>query len=462
MNSKSLQYNYINSPLFVISLCLLLLNDFYLKDTFHNFLTGVISDLFGIITFVLFFSDVFKDSRKTVYIITAIAFTIWKSPFSTPFIDYFSEHFYSINRMVDYTDLLVLCLLPLIYNYTPTKLLTKKFQVHFLSFIALFAFSATSKSRPSISFDPPQYFCFKYNPNVIDTAYVNSTNKMTLKNEYVIIEVDEFQLEQEPLRWDDYSENQVISKMQYRIASEIIKQQIDSNKQNTIIRSLIPSGLRRFDIQNNEFLHYINFKGAMMDGTFKRYANDGKLTLEGKYIQGIKTGVWNYYEAGQLVRKVYFNEKGEKIKEELISKKGSVFKSFTTRAVYTFIYYLIASVLSILIGFLFFRTFKSNSKEKNFVENSFVSRLSRSFVFTILAMILTLMLGVITSMTIISPLTNSLTDYFYLIQLIFILNLIFNFSKILKTENQFYIINLNLVLLYFLSRIIYTIYLLSL
>ena len=42
------------NPLFIFSLIILLLNDNILKSQFHNWITGKISDLFGIIVFVQF------------------------------------------------------------------------------------------------------------------------------------------------------------------------------------------------------------------------------------------------------------------------------------------------------------------------------------------------------------------------------------------------------------------------
>lgn len=142
------------SPIFVIGLALLLVNDFYLKAEFHNFLTGKISDFAGLFIFPFFFAVFFPNKTKQIYFSTAILFVFWKLPFSDLFIDIFNSNmFFSINRVVDFTDLTVLLILPISYfyfNYRKQKEISVSLQklkfifANFVILLSVFAFSATS------------------------------------------------------------------------------------------------------------------------------------------------------------------------------------------------------------------------------------------------------------------------------------------------------------------------------
>jgi hypothetical protein len=152
------------SPYFILGLLLLLLNDFFLKQQFHNFLTGKISDFAGLFVFPLFFTAFFPKRKTVIYISTAILFIFWKSPPSQSLIDFWNSlDIFKISRVVDYTDLLALLVLPLSYFYFKTevfksKTVSRKFTNRiFASFVVLlsvFAFTATTLVRDrGISFD---------------------------------------------------------------------------------------------------------------------------------------------------------------------------------------------------------------------------------------------------------------------------------------------------------------------
>lgn len=142
------------SPLFLIGLIILLLNDFVLKAQFHNFLTGKLSDFAGLFIFPLFFSAFFPRKKFLIFTLIGFFFIFWKSPFSQSLIDLWNSlQFLKIGRTIDYTDLLALSVLPLSYFYFTTetqkqKTLSSKFAKRILaSFVVLlsvFAFTATS------------------------------------------------------------------------------------------------------------------------------------------------------------------------------------------------------------------------------------------------------------------------------------------------------------------------------
>lgn len=137
------------SPGFVLGLSLLLLNDFVLKLYFHNALTGKLSDFAGLFVFPLFWLALFPRSRRAIYILTAVLFLIWKSPYSQPIIDGWNRiSFISVERTSDYTDLVALLVLPASYGYAIAERLTvrriRPFAFGFIGIISIVAFTATS------------------------------------------------------------------------------------------------------------------------------------------------------------------------------------------------------------------------------------------------------------------------------------------------------------------------------
>lgn len=111
--------NKINSSIFtswpiIISLILLILNDVYLKYEFSNWFTGKISDFSGIFLIAtILFS--YYPKQKYIYILSIIIiFSFWKSPYSQYAINYFNSlGIIQYSRVVDYSDLIALIVLPL-------------------------------------------------------------------------------------------------------------------------------------------------------------------------------------------------------------------------------------------------------------------------------------------------------------------------------------------------------------
>src|SRR5688500_1726731 len=102
---------------FVGCLAILLLNDFYLKAEYHNWLTGKLSDFCGLFVFASFWAALLPARRGTVCISTALLFVFWKSPYSQTFIDIFSQYLYAIDRVVDITDLIALPVLLVAFSH---------------------------------------------------------------------------------------------------------------------------------------------------------------------------------------------------------------------------------------------------------------------------------------------------------------------------------------------------------
>lgn len=142
------------SPVFLISLFLLLFNDFFLKSHFHNFLTGKLSDFAGLFVFSLFWIAFFPKRKLFILISIGLFFVYWKSPYSQSLINFWNSlEFFSISRVIDYSDLTALFILPIAYfyslrqkaksnNYSPFK----KAVVNCIVLLSLFAFMATSSA----------------------------------------------------------------------------------------------------------------------------------------------------------------------------------------------------------------------------------------------------------------------------------------------------------------------------
>lgn len=146
------------SPLFLATLFILLLNDFYLKAQFGSFLTGKISDFAGLFVFPLFWVCFFPTRKILIYVLTGILFVFWKSDFSQGFIDFWNSfEILRISRVVDFSDLAALSVLPLSYHYyyllaqktekfrfRLNQNLLQKIKVSSVCLFSLFAFTATS------------------------------------------------------------------------------------------------------------------------------------------------------------------------------------------------------------------------------------------------------------------------------------------------------------------------------
>ncbi len=103
---------------FLIGLIVLLLNDFIFKEMYGNWVAGKLSDFAGLFIFPLFWTAVFSKYKKPIFFFTALFFVFWKSPYSQCFIDCWNCFmFFKITRVVDFTDLMALLVLPIAFQY---------------------------------------------------------------------------------------------------------------------------------------------------------------------------------------------------------------------------------------------------------------------------------------------------------------------------------------------------------
>lgn len=150
--------NILLNPTYIGAVLLLFANDFWLKLAFPGFVTGKLSDIAGVFAFAVFLMALFPAHRYKMAALSALVFSYWKSPFSQPFMDAFNAHsFYKISRVIDYSDLFALVLVPLaILFFEKYKVIKHEF--HFLSKMgmlacSLFVFCSTSRVTHLYNYD---------------------------------------------------------------------------------------------------------------------------------------------------------------------------------------------------------------------------------------------------------------------------------------------------------------------
>jgi hypothetical protein len=105
---------YLLNYIFLFCLVTLVVNDHYLKYEYGNWFTGKLSDIVGIILLPLLLTWLFPSLKAKSIILSAALLIFWKSPFSQGFIDFYNRiAIIRTSRVVDYTDLFVLLLLPI-------------------------------------------------------------------------------------------------------------------------------------------------------------------------------------------------------------------------------------------------------------------------------------------------------------------------------------------------------------
>jgi hypothetical protein len=141
------RFDLLRSPLLLLAVGVLLLNDFVLKATFHNWLTGKLSDVAGLAAFTIFWCAIWPRHVWKVGASIAIFFAFWKSPYSQGLIEAANAVLpLSIGRTVDISDLLALPVVWLVCRNAHRLPLVDvgKIGVWLTACVCLIAFTATS------------------------------------------------------------------------------------------------------------------------------------------------------------------------------------------------------------------------------------------------------------------------------------------------------------------------------
>ncbi|WP_299556132.1 hypothetical protein [Seonamhaeicola sp.] len=188
---KSRKYFLLNY-VFVFGVILLFLNDHFLKYQFSNWFTGKLSDFIGLLIFPCFLSFIFPNRIKLNVVFTGLFFVFWKSSYSQGLIEFYNSiALIKITRVVDYSDLIALLVLPLSYYLLTNKdILSRyafgKIEINPLVVLlpAIIVFMATS---------PPYWHGFRYSEG--DIQFFKNTIKVRMSQEDVLKTMERYNIE---------------------------------------------------------------------------------------------------------------------------------------------------------------------------------------------------------------------------------------------------------------------------
>lgn len=185
------RWRIIQTPWFVLAVSILLLNDFFLKAYYHNWFTGKLSDFAGVFLLPLFLSVFIPKRIKALLLFTAALFIFWKSPMSSGLIDWINLlPGFNYSRVVDYSDLIALIMLPLSYSVFShqDKIQTWRISPVLSMTVASFALLATSQDDNFIELDA-NYEVLENRSNLIARIHADS---LLFNSDIIQVNVDSF------------------------------------------------------------------------------------------------------------------------------------------------------------------------------------------------------------------------------------------------------------------------------
>jgi hypothetical protein len=308
----------INNIHFVICLAILLLNDFYLKAEFHNWLTGKLSDFCGLFAFASFWSALFPQRKVLICIATGLLFVIWKSSYSQTFIDLFNENVYTIDRVIDVTDLIALPILLVVIFHSPERAANLKLNPLPLALLTLISFCATSVPQVTQKFAQPQFILFKAGIVEFKDEEYPSRYRVYHFDSLIIIRIEQIRIDRQGAMDDDFHKTQILSDVDLRLLrdSQRFYSKKDSISDYAEMRNaLTVNGRTSIVLEHDSVIDELNFRNTRLDGTFKRLKKDQPM-IEGRFVNGIEDSIWTWYEAeGKIFERKYFTN-GELMKTE--------------------------------------------------------------------------------------------------------------------------------------------------
>ena len=154
-NMRSRFLSIITTWPFLLSLAVLVLNDWCFKAAYPGIVTGKLSDFAGIAVISLLLLAACPRRSFSIFCGVAFTFLWWKSPASESFIQFFNQlGLYRIGRTVDYTDMMAMVLFPFCHavvtrenTLSPSWPLIRHVMAIPTAAVTLFAILGTS-SRP--------------------------------------------------------------------------------------------------------------------------------------------------------------------------------------------------------------------------------------------------------------------------------------------------------------------------
>jgi hypothetical protein len=318
-------YSALQTTPFILSLCVLLLNDFLLKGMIGNFLTGKLSDFAGLLAFGIFWLTFFPRHKKTVLFICALWFIFWKSPLSEQLIWAWNNiGIYTIQRVVDYTDLFALVMLPLAFYSFEKRERLHQIRLNPLIpiFAASFAFMATSYVG-SVKFQEEWEFEYSKETLLQNINRILETENITYRYSFRIENSNDFKTQGNDTTFYytsghiDYYDTLYTYKKQNPFSDKTVRTGID-----TIIHRRIPirdTVYVKSDGMVNLYLNISDFKEKLDDIHYCSRLHT-QMTISG---EGEKSKI-------KLLQIGHYNcLYGRKISEE--EKKAYLLKAFETQ-----------------------------------------------------------------------------------------------------------------------------------
>lgn len=385
-----MQLQLLQSKAFIYALVLVLLNDFILKYNFPCWLTGKLSDFAGLFVFAVFWMVFFPKKRNVIVWTTAILFTWWKSPLSQSLIEFWNEvMFYSIDRVIDYSDLLALLVLPFAITFCKSDSVAR-FRVSpvLTTLISFFVFCSTSAIKPKLyEYPNPQIFAFKFE---VDSSAVfekefyigdfekDSTGMMRYKNkdqlffyqnnyrnEQLLIEsISDSILLVKKLTEEYYDEyvhmksnagkvrflDRIKKQKQYYF-EYILNDKLEKlaeypefpyveNPQgwNTPKFKIFPVSKKiidsTFQIRTNQFGidELLSFKNSLLDGKYTQFWDSETIKINGVYKAGLEKGTWEFFDSlGVKIREEIYVDGELNQRKEFLSDGDILNKNLATK-----------------------------------------------------------------------------------------------------------------------------------
>lgn len=384
----------INTIPFIICLTLLLVNDFYLKTDYHNWFTGKLSDFCGLFVFASFWIALIPHRRRAIHLATALLFIYWKSPVSQPFIDAFSQNLYSIDRVVDVTDLMALSVLLITWYHKPNHYSKININPAPLALLTVFSFCATSMPESTQVFDQPQYLLFKSGVTTFEGSLYPNQWEIHPQDSLVIIEIKEIRIDHPPSLNDDYHKVQLLKDIDLRFLRELrnrYSSQIPLTEYRKLREALVVNEIISVRLPLDSMTDQLTFNNGRLHGQFKRLQEDDQVRIEGKYKHGIEDSIWTYYTCeNKILLKKYFDY-GELTKTEVYENSVVVSENeFQTRdetISYKYVQVTLLGLLILAILTMLIINFKKN-RDKDPVKLHGLAKLGLSMLLPIPILIL--------------------------------------------------------------------------
>lgn len=342
---------------FVSLLVILLANDFYFKYEYHNWITGKLSDFAGIFVFVYFWTTLFPRQKNVVCILTGFLFILWKSPYSQPFINFFNENFYSIDRTVDMSDLLALLVLPISCSDSEAKYRKPDVLPIPIAVLTIFSFCATSMPAPTQTFDRPEYVLFR--PAEFEYIAVQPNEfKVYDLDSIRIVAVSQIEIAMRPTRSDDYFKSQILADLDLRVLSAATggyDRGVDLDSYRSLRDALTVSGPTSIKLNLDSITDELEFVGTRLHGRFRRYAKEGEPLIEGRYKKGIQDSTWNFYRNDRIATRQHFtggemtmieeSKDGDVVTIDVRTRRDTIAKQYVMLTAYGVLILLIATRL---------------------------------------------------------------------------------------------------------------------